>query len=83
MELKRIYLASIAIVLLTSSHGTESQEICSNSSMIAKSRMKRFLIFQPGSRILVRSAHCEAQKIQSVSLSKLSFESSLETTFSK
>jgi hypothetical protein len=65
MELKRIHLASIAVVLLSSIHWTKSQEICSNSSMIAKSRMKRYLIFQPGSRILVWSIQLRTQQLLS------------------
>lgn len=54
----RSYVALVLIFFVmdiyVSVNSTESGEIYSNSSTIAKSRMKRYLIFQPGTRIFVR-----------------------------
>lgn len=50
-------LLLFAINITVSVESAESREIYANSSSsIVKSRMKRYLIFQPGSRILVRKA---------------------------
>lgn len=50
-------LLLFAINITVRVESAESGEIYANSSSsIVKSRMKRYLIFQPGSRILVRKA---------------------------
>jgi hypothetical protein len=54
-----VVLALIAVNFPFNVLFTQSEEICTNSSTIAKSRMKRYLIFQPGSRILVRTRVCK------------------------
>lgn len=49
------YLFFMIIIFLNSNRvHLSKQEIFSNSTMIVKHRMKRQLIFQPGTRIMVR-----------------------------
>lgn len=50
------YLALILVFLTVdvSADFTNGEEFSTNNSSIAKSRMKRYLIFQPGTRIFVR-----------------------------
>lgn len=48
-------LVVISIAVRVHSKDALGDENYTNSSTVAKSRMKRYLIFQPGSRILVSS----------------------------
>lgn len=57
-----------------------SEEVYTNSSTVAKSRMKRYLIFQPGSRILVRTCVFKVCGIRTLKVSHFSTTYSFEWT---
>lgn len=65
-------LVLLAINLSINVLDTQSEEIYTNSSTVAKSRMKRYLIFQPGSRILVRTRVCKSYRICTLRTSRFS-----------
>ena len=52
---------SLIFLALSITIEVQSKEISTNSSSEAKSRMKRYLIFQPGSRILVLTFSCKIE----------------------
>lgn len=61
-KLKRfstLVLSLFVINLTIVASFANGEEVYTNSSTVAKSRMKRYLIFQPGSRILVRKSVCK------------------------
>lgn len=66
---KRFFALSVMLLAINISFhapSAQSEEIYTNSSTIAKSRMKRYLIFQPGSRILVQTRVFKIYRIKTL-----------------